>query len=119
MIQVSRKSSRKSKYQKIEKVIPAQKDLTLSNPDEPLSYLHRAEIEIKAGMYHEALEDAEMYLKESQRDENGLFVRGIARIRYGIPYLFDLGIQDLMKAAEYGHEKASAELESLGEAIAV
>ena len=88
------------------------------DPKERLAYLHRAEIEIDAGMYHEALEDSERYLSGAQHDEDGLYVRGMARIKYGVPHLYDLGVHDLMKAAENGNEKASIALRNLGDSLA-
>jgi hypothetical protein len=84
----------------------------------PVELLGRAEAELHLGMYHEALEDADSYIRMTGADELGLYVRGVARIKYGIPQLFDLGIADLEQAAEKGSERAMEMLIRMGNVLA-
>lgn len=83
------------------------------DPKEPLAYVHRAEIEIDAELYNEALEDIEVYLKGAGEDGRGLYLRGVARIHSGIPELYEPGVLDLLSAAENGYERASETLKDL------
>jgi hypothetical protein len=84
----------------------------------PETDLDRAEREIKAGLYHEALEDVEACINHRGADEQTLYLRGVARVKYGIPYLFELGMADLAKAAAFGNDRASELVQRLGGLLA-
>ncbi|MCX6137787.1 MAG: hypothetical protein NTV54_09870 [Ignavibacteriales bacterium] len=86
--------------------------------ESPVDLLRRAEEELSAGMYHEALLDADGFIKTCGANDRALCLRGISRMKYGIPQLFDLGVSDLEQAAAEGNSMASELLQRLGGVLA-
>ena len=88
------------------------------DPETPAGLLQRAEEELTAGLYHEALLDVDGCIRKWGANDRSLLLRGLSRLKYGIPQLYDLGMADLEHAALLGNDEASKLLQQLGGVLA-
>ena len=90
----------------------------IMDSEAPADLLRRAEEELNAGLYHEALLDVVGCIQKWGVNDRSLLLRGLSRLKYGIPQLYDLGMADLEHAALMGNDEASKLLQQLGGVLA-